>query len=115
MSWWVDTLRILVRDVLRSSRPGSEVKIQVRDSDGIWRDHSFVSGNSESVQGRLRATGSATGQQVRAVDHSGRMVDFQWGSGLPLAATLRRHPEKLRRIDTQNIHELPNDLDADLR
>lgn len=77
MSLWVDTLRILVRDVLRSSGPGSEVKIHVRDSDGLWRDHSFVSGNPESVRETLRATESATGRPVRAIDETGRLCDFR--------------------------------------
>lgn len=55
MSLWVDTLRILVSDVLRSFGPGSGVKIQIRDRDGLWRDHSQSSGNSESIQETLRA------------------------------------------------------------
>lgn len=36
MSLWVDTLRILLKDVLRSSGPESEVRIQVCDKDGFW-------------------------------------------------------------------------------
>lgn len=76
MSFWVDTLRILVRDVLESSGPGSEIRIQVRDSDGFWRDHSVVSANSDSVQNTLLATESATRRPVRSIDHSGRIVGF---------------------------------------
>lgn len=77
MSLWVDTLRILVSDVLRSFGPGSGVKIQVRDRDGFWRDHSQSSRTSESIQETLRATESATGKPVRAVDAAGRLVDFR--------------------------------------
>lgn len=76
MSHWVDTLRILLRDVLRSSEPRSEVRIQVRDKDGFWRDHSFSSANPESVQGAVQATESATQKSIRAVDHSHRLLDF---------------------------------------
>lgn len=76
MSLWVDTLRILLKDVLRSSGPESEVRIQVRDKDGFWRDHSSTSANPESVQGAVRATESAARQPIRAVDHSGRLLDF---------------------------------------
>lgn len=36
MSLWMDTLRILLKDVLRSSEPESEVKIQAGDEDGFW-------------------------------------------------------------------------------
>ena len=77
MSLWVDTLRILVSDVLRSFGPGSEVKIQIRDRDGFWRDHSQSSGTPEGVQETLRVTESATGRPVRAVDAVGRLVDFR--------------------------------------
>lgn len=77
MSLWVDTLRILVSDVLRSFRPGSGVKIQIRDRDGFWRDHSQSSGTAEGIQESLRATESATGRPVRAVDAAGRLVDFR--------------------------------------
>lgn len=76
MSLRVNTLRILVKDVLRSSGPGSEVRIQVRDKGGFWRDHSSTSANPESVLGIVRATESATWQPVRAIDHSGRLLNF---------------------------------------
>ena len=77
MSLWVDTLRILISDVLRSLGPGSGVKIQIRDRDGFWRDHSQSSGTSEGIQETLRAIESATGRPVRAVDATGRLVDFR--------------------------------------
>jgi len=77
MSLWVDTLRILLSDVLRSFGPGSGVKIQIRDQDGLWSDHSLSSGTSEGIQETLRATESATGRPVRAVDAAGRLVDFR--------------------------------------
>lgn len=77
MSLWVDILRIIFRDVLESFGPGSGVKIQVRDRDGLWRDHAQTNGTSEGVQENLRATESATGRPVRAVDAAGRLVDFR--------------------------------------
>lgn len=77
MSLWVDIPQAIIQDVLRSSGPGSEIRIQVRDTSGLWREHSAVSDNPESVQGGLRATESATRQPVRATDVSGRMVDFR--------------------------------------
>jgi hypothetical protein len=77
MSLWVDTLRILLSDVRRSFGPGSEVKIQIRDRDGFWRDYSQSSGTPEGIQETLRATESATGRRARAVDAEGRLVDFR--------------------------------------
>lgn len=36
MSLWVEVLRILVRDVLESSGPGSEVRIPIQDKGDLW-------------------------------------------------------------------------------
>ena len=77
MPLWVETLRILLSDVLRSFGPESGVKIQIRDRDGFWRDHSPSSGTSEGIQETLRATESATGRPVRAIEGIGRLVDFR--------------------------------------
>lgn len=79
MSFWADILRAIASDVLRPSGPESGVKIQIRRAgDTIWRDHSFVSANPESVQNGLHAAGLGySGADVRAIDKSGRMVDFR--------------------------------------
>ncbi|OJY14096.1 MAG: hypothetical protein BGP05_09415 [Rhizobiales bacterium 62-47] len=78
----VTLLQGIIRGILYGfsrCEPGSDIKIQIRRrEETIWRDYAFVSDNPDAVQSTLyAATRSADGVAVRAVDRSGRIVDFR--------------------------------------
>jgi hypothetical protein len=76
----VEILTVALSDVLRSSKPPSEVRIEIRmpGDEQTWTGHSLSLGNSDSIQGSLRlAKLSFPGCVTRAVDESGRVMDFR--------------------------------------
>lgn len=76
MGFWLEVLEEVAASI--GAAKSSDVKIQIRQpSDGFWRDFSFVSRNTESVQNGIQlAASSYPAADVRAIDKHGEMVDF---------------------------------------
>lgn len=77
MWFWLEVLKVAASSI--GTANSSDVKIQIRQpNDGLWRDFSSVSSNTESVLNGIQLAASAYPDvDVRAIDKEGGMVDFR--------------------------------------
>jgi len=77
MGFWLEILKSVSTSIGEASQP--DVKVQIRQPNGnVWRDFSYVSGNTESVENGIELAASAhPDADVRAIDKEGGMVDFR--------------------------------------